>query len=780
MNDIIDPFDDPSFRPGEMEPTPPPQLAAGSAGSPQQGGLIDPFDDPAFMPGGRVPRQQPLSQGRGEVLSSGEALRRVGGSVGRFITGEGKMDFPDMPDIAEVFVQSAAQGPEGLTFTSPAAAGGGNENTIRLGLLAASEPSQVVDIALANLPGATATQDSQGNPIIDWQGQQYYAWKPGFRLQDAQRLAAQGAAYGGATGVGVKVGGGLLSRVASILGLNAATSAGLDLAAGTAGSDQGVSAPRALMAAGGGALAESLRPVANAAIRAFGRENVLDATGAVRPEVSEMLREQGVELSQDQAAIFADMMRRSTDPVAAGRVAQSQTLPVPVPETLGTATRDPAQQMTENLAREGVYGGMAQEIAERAQNAQAGAIRENVPAIQSVIGGGQRRVTGKGEAGEMAQANLLAQQERAKGAVDTLYDRARDTPAAMRAEGVDEFAGRLNEAAGPFVQANDTVRGQLELLRGMSEAGDVSVDGLFKWRKNVSALANAPRDMETGAGLRQLLRAFDDNVEETVRAHLMAGDEAAARSWMRAIKGRRNMGERFQRRSSLVEELVEREAGSQRGRLAVAPEAASNLIFGKANLGFASRPELTRELFQLRKTLGRNSDAWQALREEAFLRFAANLEGAQAGGAVSVSGAKAKTAWERASRDAAPVLRELFNDSERALITQFFKVAERITNPVRGGRAWSGTPQGLADIVKQMNNALFVGEKGQAVLSRIFPRVFEFVQDSVQSQRIGATMSGNPRTVLPLRQPVPEGAMGAAGAVTGREGGNYLSPNQNP
>jgi len=710
--------------PGLAQPAPgvgAPQAPGGDMSWLDNGSRVDPTVDPTFMPGGTMPRQYPLAQGEGEVLSSGEAFQRATGGLRRFVTGEGQMDFPDMPDIMQVIGQSGVETPGGMGFASPASAGGGGEDALRMGIMAASEPAQVVDIALANLPGSTASQDSQGNPIINWQGEQYYAWKPGFRQQDALRLAAQTVPYGAASRVAVQATGGLLSRVAGLLGLNAATSGALDVAAGAAGSQQGVSVPRAVMAGVGGAAGEELlRPMGNVALRSAGRESVLDATGTVRPEVSEALRQEGIELTGEQAALFADLMRRSTDPLAAARYAQSQTLPVDIPETLGSATRSPIHQMTENQARDGVFGEAAQQIAEQAQNNQARAIRENVPAIQSIVGGGQRRVTGKGEAGEMAQANLLAQEARARGAVDTLYDRARATPAAVSGGGVDEFVGRLNEGAQDYLH-NEGVRGRLQDLRDAAAEGDLSVDTLFNWRSRISKLANNAGDRETGAGLRDLVRAFDANVEDTVKTHLLAGDETAARNWLRGIKGRRNMGSRFQGRGDLVADLVETEAAGGRSRLVVAPEAASNLIFGRANLGFASKPELARELFQLRKTLGRNSDAWQALREEAFLRFGANLEGAQAGGQVSVSGAKAKTAWERALRDASPVVNTLFNESERNLITQFFRTAERITNPVRGGRNYSGTSQGLANIVRNLNDTLFVGPKGKAWLSRVFP-----------------------------------------------------------
>jgi hypothetical protein len=103
----------------------------------------------------------------------------------------------------------------------------------------------------------------------------------------------------------------------------------------------------------------------------------------------------------------------------------------------------------------------------------------------------------------------------------------------------------------------------------------------------------------------------------------------------------------------------------------------------------------------------------------------------------------------------------LFNDQEKALISQFANVAARVTNPVRGGQNFSNTASALSNIVQKVGETLLTGTKGQAFLSRIFPSVYEGLMIGPAAQ---AAKGG-----LPLRQ-LPPGIAGGAGGGMAFEG----------
>lgn len=714
--------------------------------------------DPSMFPQGVYPRPAPLVEGEGEVRAFPEMVRSA-------VMGEGRMEFPDLPDIDALSTEDPlGQGP---LDALPAV----NKLRFQTGIVAASEPAQVVDIALQNLPGATARQDAMGNPIIDWQGQAFYAWKPGMRAQDVRRLAMQGFLYGGASKAAhaMTQGAGWLARTLATLGANAGASVGLDVGAGAAGSEQGVSVPRAVLAGGGAAAAEWFTPLVSRWVSRFGGQSVVDDAGTLTIEAQRVLREQGIDpatLTREQVGTFARMARQAVDVDDAARQMSSQRLPVPVRETRGSVTGNPSAQMFENQALEGVYGQQAQDVMSGVRAQQQAQIRANVPAIQSQLSPRTGvQVTERGQGGAAAQSALQAQQRRAGAAVGDLYSRARATPAVVSGSPVDEFVGKLNAAAGDIVQLDDAVRLKLTQLRERA-GGDLSVDDLFKWRREVSALKNAASDRTRAKGLGDMLKAFDENVEDAVRQSLLAGDEQAAKAWLKAVKGRRAMGRRYGA-GDMVEDLLETEYAGKTARLKVAPEAAGNYIFGKANLGFANKPELARDLMKIRRLLGRNSNEWNALREEAFLRFSALLEGGYQQGQSGVSGTKFLKGWENALRTNGPVMRTLFSENEIALVTQFGRVASRITSNVQGGRNYSGTSTGIAEIAKRIMGAAFLGPKGQAALSRVFPPLY----DIVQTGRIARQVA--PGAAVPLRE-VSRAVMGGGGALIGSELGSEL------
>lgn len=669
------------------------------------------------------------------------------------VTGEGRLEFPDLPNIDQL------QTP--------------NDNAWRdfvkvpAGMMLSTDAAQKVDILRSAYPEAAFTKDAYGNDIIELNGQRAYVHKPGFRMQDVIQGAGQGAAY--AAGIGgaaralrpiTALGKALTTAVSSAI-----TSALLDLGAHGAGAKKIIDAPRAAVTGLVGGSMELASPAIAAGWNAItqGGRSLRGADGALTIEAQRVLREAGIDpaqLGDDVAREWERMAANAASPDDALRMAQANTLPVPVPQTRGVVTGDPSQQMFEDLASKGAYGDAARNVVSGVQARAQEALRGNVDAIQAGLGGGG---VSRGQGGAAAQTALVEAQGRTRGAVDAAYNAARAAPALVNKDAMPSFAQRVVTPAQTYLRqapgAAQEARRLAELA--ISEGDAVPVAQLFDWRRDVSRLMRATSDGTERAAYRELLSSFDDNVRDLVRDGLMSGSDDAARLWQRAVNIRRGAGRRFES-NDLIADLLEREYAGGGMRMKVAPEAASNYIFGAADTGFIAKPQLARDITRLRDRLGADSQAWNALREEAWLRFARAGEGAFNGGTREFSGVKFTKAWDDAWNKNPEVMRALFSPRERSLIDQFAQVAARTTNPVKGGSNPSGTGPAIANMIQRFANAALLGEKGAAFLSRL--PGFGGVYDFVQTGRVGI----NAYQPVPARQ-LPAGLVGG-GAVVATQG----------
>ena len=110
---------------------------------------------------------------------------------------------------------------------------------------------------------------------------------------------------------------------------------------------------------------------------------------------------------------------------------------------------------------------------------------------------------------------------------------------------------------------------------------------------------------------------------------------------------------------------------------------------------------MTRDLSRLRDVLGANSQPWNALRAEAFLRIAGQGEGAMENGVRLYSGAKFATAWSNFTRGNRNVADVLFTPYEQGQISNLAATGQRVTGSVRGGDLPSNTPVGI-DLIKKL------------------------------------------------------------------------------
>lgn len=152
--------------------------------------------------------------------------------------------------------------------------------------------------------------------------------------------------------------------------------------------------------------------------------------------------------------------------------------------------------------------------------------------------------------------------------------------------------------------------------------------------------------------------------------------------WRNAIGKRRDFGEVFQA-GDLVDRLTEKTGYGGARRLRVDPGDAGNLIFGRSELGSVGRANLYRDLGKIKSLV--DTDTWNKLRAEHFVRIAQRGESAIEGGSQQFSGAKFLKAWNDAKAKDMRLIQSLYTPEEIDTINRFAGIAARVTNPVKGG-----------------------------------------------------------------------------------------------
>ena len=483
--------------------------------------------------------------------------------------------------------------------------------------------------------------------------------------------------------------------------------------------------------------------------------------------VADTMRDAGV----DPAAILRDQTDRASiaamnaSPEAIAFQRMSQELPVPVPMTTGQLSGSADQQLIENIALRGGDGPVAATLMRGQQAMQQQALRENVDAIAARVSGG--RVLPRGAAGEMVSDTLNAQRDAGKRAVDEAFKAAREADAGtiLPRDQVPVLGARLREALRDVDMMNPRVQSVGRAISQFDDVGGaVQVRDLFDVRARLSKLRGDNDQMQSMAA-GQAVRELDRFIDDALTNDLFSGDATSVQRWRDAIGESRRFKSLFEG-GDLVNKLTERQSRLGARALAVDPADASNYIFGRADLGFAGKRGLTRDLVQLRNVLGPDSQEWAAIRGEVFQRFGAQGDGAYEGGARVFSGVKFDKAWRQFTQNNPEMARVLFSPDEISQINQFSSVAARATNPAKGGDNPPNTAVALRRLlmnVKWLKGIPFVRE------------IADMAEQSAATAATRRAISGQLPASVPRRTPGAGLRVGAAGAIGVGAGSNQQS-----
>jgi hypothetical protein len=409
-------------------------------------------------------------------------------------------------------------------------------------------PTARQEIYAKHVPGATATVDKFGNPMIGYKGKKYYTSRPGeFDAMDAGRVATGVAAtlpllaVAPATATGVAVAGGLTSGIQSLAedaltNVAGGTSQELDL--GKAGLSTALGA--ALPVVGGKVINAAAPLVRNVKAR---------LTGGIPARAQKALADAGIDATQltpQQLQVVAKhgLQRGWNNEEMNTALMKSLGDEFQVPLTSAQMTNSPRAIRDEDKLRQGVYGDEAYQKMTKATETQRGAIEDAAERTRAALSGSATAHTPE-DIGAKLASEYQKVDKAAKTAVTRAYDDAFD-PAKITAVGASPVVPRAdirqlqpeiyntftNQTSGVpeqiTPQLNPKTMAAIEYLNQFSQTGvlpgafpgrapppNMSVGGL-DWktveaaRKYINNLrTSAKADPVDGRTLGMVLDAFD-------------------------------------------------------------------------------------------------------------------------------------------------------------------------------------------------------------------------------------------------------------------------------
>lgn len=360
----------------------------------------------------------------------------------------------------------------------------------------------------------------------------------------------------------------------------------------------------------------------------------------------------------------------------------------------GQVTGAPAQQLTENAMLKGVEGDAAARIMQNFADEQQGALKANAAAITNKIAG---QPVERGQGGAAVAEKLNKMRDTSKAGVDAAYDAARASgDDAMLATSQAPREAMLAKLADYDLESVPRVAREVEKF---GERGAPTVRDLLDARQRLSVLTQDSDQISAGAA-RKAIQGLDQHVSDALTNDLLLGDPKAVTNWRNALKARREHGKLFDG-DDMIEALTERAQRSGETTTKIDPADAANYIFGRGNLGFVGKRNLTRDVTRIKDVLGADSPEWNQLRGDLFQRFVRQGKGPNERGVETFSGQNFMNAWNKAKAEDAEVIKAMFTAEERKLIDDFAEVAQRVTTPVKGGDNSSNSAFAGAQLIKK-------------------------------------------------------------------------------
>jgi hypothetical protein len=396
----------------------------------------------------------------------------------------------------------------------------------------------------------------------------------------------------------------------------------------------------------------------------------------------------------------------------------------------------------------------AEGAAEREASAQRGMVEDSGRTLDDITSGGRAPLSRPQEAGEVVGEAVRGEAARGRAAYRGAYDDAlsregefsdiafhdigeRIRREALKGDNPVVISDRTTPVAAAAIQHLDANIGRLRIQdraeprsMGARTAGEVrfpgepqrvagapsdpgavigvNMRGVEQARKELVSFYKSARssgNAEDMRATRHIIEGFDNELETAIATGLFKGDETA----LPALRQARDLFSQYQRTfrpqgqgddvGTAMRRIVERNA---------TPEEIANMLYGSSRTG--STGLSTRLADRLETTLGRDSDAWNAVRQAAWMRVsqprnaagdvdaakaAANIMDFTSGSGESLARALFSREELAAMRSHAEGVRALERNIAQAPATQRAEAARSLYQDVFGGDNIGGTQQAV-------------------------------------------------------------------------------------
>lgn len=598
----------------------------------------------------------------------GKKERNLAGKLADAFNGDASMDIGNINDAG-----ITGEGIWGKTKLAAAGLFGSDED------IAASVRKQY--------PDATFAEDDNGNPYVTLpDGRQGYINLPGADFEDITRGAAKLISFlpaAGAAGLAGKAGG-FGARVAAGGAASAATDAGMQKLAGREELDAGQVAVTGLFGAGAEALAPAIGLAARKVSERIGAKRWANMdTTAKNRVIAKQLTEDGFKpkdlkgLEKQNLAAFADErvtkggLIKPEATIANKEFGYNLTRGQMMPED--TAAQRAAkfkQTSREEMLRSTEAGQKFRDV----ENANVAKTDDNLRAITDKFGGPKSETAM--EAAQRVHEGIGLAERGLKRMVDDAYGQTKGMKADLVGSAVVEFPNKIRKqidsanvilddltpAASKAMKLLDDAAKRMTPKTEGAKIKDVPLADIERMRRRLATFYDKSLNNEDRRAVQLIKNSFDDQLDEVIDAKLFIGDDEALAQLKEARSLHADYSRKFRGKDEagkVIQKIIDIDA---------TPEQVANYMYGVNGLSKAGSGRIVKRYGEI---VGRDSEAFQALREAAFLTITRKPTGESKGAQALVS-----TLKRALDGQGSTMMNELYSEAELSTMKRFVQALD--------------------------------------------------------------------------------------------------------
>lgn len=597
-----------------------------------------------------------------------------------------------------------------------------------LGLMTTFDDKRELEIIKKNYPNLKFSEDADGNIVVDgtmYGGNVGYLNAPGLSFRDLTDVGFQVAAFSPA-GRAASLAKSTLGKMTTVGTGSSVTQAGLDVGNQALGGTEEVSIGNidksdVAVAGIGGGVFEGLSVPLGKAFTRIGQRFRRSPT--VTDEIRSVFKQAAKNEGFPEEQVTDDVIRRflGANKEAGKRTAFGSANPDDVAATAlknefgiryskGQQTGNAKQlELEDTLRNTQVSPGANKRMADlaEAQKDDINAAREKIRSSM-----GQADVTRPNQSGAIVRDSMRDAASALDDKIGQAYESVGD--AYLSADGVKALAKKIKDsrrsiewvrdpdlapASNSLLKDADSLQKTLQKMGGNIKP--FHIQRIEQMRRKINAFKESAKNPTDRRQVAKIKRMFDDYLDEAIDNALISGDETALDMLKKARGLRAEYGKRFQRRDVPLKSggvAKDRVGDFIEKMIATNPtdEEVARALFGSGK--FLGNRDSARIAGRVKQTLGKDSEAWQSIRQAAFLKiFKADANG-------NVSGRQALTVLKDAHQGRGEsLMKALFTPQE---IGQMYRFASAIKRAQPDRLNPSGSGDKIISAVGQLSNTL--------------------------------------------------------------------------